>query len=354
MFKTKALILSCLLLGSAFVLSGCGPIQFQIGGGGGNDGGVFVSTNKGRNWKQMVEVPTIGEKSQSIGNTNATALVMDPSDHDAVYYGTSDNGLFYSYNVANGWMQVNDLPAGKVDAVAVDPNSKCLIYASIENKIYKTTDCNRTWNDIYYDNQLKTRINTLAVDHYDGTRIYAGTTRGEILTSRDRGESWKTLERFDSSVEEINIDPFDSRQLFLATEDDGLFRSSNKGESWVSLESNMEDFSDRSEYRDLLVSPAQEGLVLLATNYGLLRSTDHGDSWERLELITPEEDAKINSVAVNPQNQSEIYYVTNTTFYGSTDRGVNWSTRKLPSSRRGAKLLIDFENPNIIYLGVSK
>jgi photosystem II stability/assembly factor-like uncharacterized protein len=116
----------------------------------------------------------------------------------------------------------------------------------------------------------------------------------------------------------------------------------------------MEDFSDRSEYRDLLVSSAQEGLVLLATNYGLLRSTDHGESWERLELITPEEDAKINSVAVNPQNQSEIYYVTNTTFYGSTDRGVNWSTRKLPSSRRGAKLLIDFENPNIIYLGVSK
>lgn len=355
MFKTRSVILSLLLFSSLFVLTGCGPIQIQLGGGdSGKDGGVFVTTNNGRNWKQMVEVPTTGEQTRSISHVDTNVLVMDPSDHDTVYLGTRNNGLFYSYNVANGWNGVEDLPQGKVDAIAVNPNSKCIIYTAMENKIFKTTDCNRTWEDVYFDNEVDTRINTIAIDHYNDSQIYAGTTRGEILKSVDRGGSWKTLRRFDSAVMEIDISPFDSRRLFLATEDDGLYRTSNEGEDWVSLESNMEEFSDRREYQDLLVSLTGDGLVFLATNYGLLRSTDNGENWERIELITPEEETTINSIAVNPQDSQELHYVTDTTFYRSGDGGESWSTRKVPSSRNGFNLLLDFENPNIIYLGVSR
>lgn len=336
-----------------FTLTGCGFIKFKTGGGSEHDGGVFVSINKGDNWKQMVGVPTLGDKSKSIEYTNASVLVMDPSDHNAVYYGTQDNGLFYSYNVSDGWNSVDKLPQKKVDAIAVDPGAKCIIYASIENKIHKTTDCNRTWAGVYFDDQAKTRINTLAIDYYDNSRVYAGTSRGEILVSEDRGRSWRTLRRFDSSVEEVNINPFDSRELFLATENSGLFRSSDQGESWTSLKVNMEEFDDRVEYRDLLVSQAQKGLLFWASDYGLLKSVDNGDNWERIELITPEKETTINSIAVNPLNSDEIYYVTNTTFYGSVDGGDNWSVQELPSSRSGSALLIDFENPNIIYLGVN-
>lgn len=354
MSKFRILTWSILLFGISFLLAGCGPIQIQLGDGdSGNDGGVFVSTNEGRNWKQMVAVPTIKGSAKTIGYTDVTALVMDPNDHDAVYLGTQKNGLFYSYNVANGWNATEDLPKSKVNAVVVAPDSKCMIYASIENKIFKTSDCNRTWETVYYDNDIQTRINTIAIDHYDSSQVYAGTTRGEVIKSSDRGDSWKTLKRFDSGVEEINVSPFDSRRLFLATDKDGLYRTSDEGEEWVSLEKNMEEFNDRTEHRDLLASSAEEGSVFLATNYGLLRSTDNGDSWERIELITPEEETKINSLAVDPQDADKLYYVTDTTFYRSGDGGENWSTRKLPSSRNGSELLLDFENSNIIYLGVN-
>ncbi|GAF89261.1 unnamed protein product, partial [marine sediment metagenome] len=42
----------------------------------------------------------------------------------------------------------------------------------------------------------------------------------------------------------------------------------------------------------------------------------------------------------------------NTTFYRSLDSGENWTTKKLPTTRAGWKLLIDPDNPDIIYMGV--
>ncbi|PKM87849.1 hypothetical protein CVU83_02450, partial [Candidatus Falkowbacteria bacterium HGW-Falkowbacteria-2] len=76
--------------------------------------------------------------------------------------------------------------------------------------------------------------------------------------------------------------------------------------------------------------------------------------WENIKLITPEKDAIINAVAVNPKNSQELFYVTNTTFFRSLDGGVTWTSKKLPTTRAGSDLLVDFNNPNIMYMGTLK
>lgn len=333
-------------------LSGC---TLDLGFGSkpkGPDGGIFKTTNKGETWQQKALIPTTSGNPIVINNLDANILAIDPSDPKALYYGAIDNGLFYSYDAADSWLPASTLGKVTVSALAVDPENKCAIYAAVDNRVMKSVDCSRTWEQIYYDNDLAVSISNIAIDHYDSKIVYIATSRGEIIASSDSGKSWRTLNRFEDKVKKIVIAPNDSRIILLATEREGLFRSDNKGETWTSLAESLKDFPDSNRFRDLYVSKTQPGLIIFATNYGLIKSINYGDDWMAIKLITPEKEAVINSVLVSEQNTKEIFYVTNTTFYGSYDGGENWTTKKLPSTRSGWLLMADPDNANTMYLGV--
>ena len=48
------------------------------------------------------------------------------------------------------------------------------------------------------------------------------------------------------------------------------------------------------------------------------------------------------------------YYGTDKTFYRTNDSGKTWTTKSLPSTGAATSLLIDFDNPQTIYLGITK
>jgi len=345
--------ISFLIITSAVVmLSGC---SFNLGFGNkatGPDGGVFRTANKGETWQQKALIPTTSGNPIVINTLDASVLAPDPSDQRAIYYGTLENGLYYSYDGADSFLPATTLGKVTVNAIAVDPQNKCAIYAAVDNKVMKSVDCSRTWSQIYFDNDLTVTVTNIAIDHYDSKIVYIATSRGEIIASSDAGKSWRTLNRFDGRVKKIVIAPADSRVILVATEKVGLFRSNDKGVTWVSLGEALKDFPDSGRVRDLYISRVQPGLVVFATNYGLLKSINYGDDWTAIKLITPEKEAVINSVIIGEQDSKEIFYVTNTTFYGTSDGGQNWTTKKLPSTRAGWVLMADPKNTNIMFLGV--
>jgi len=351
MLKSKPFIFIVITVVATLIISGC-SISVKTKDASNNKGGVYKTGNKGNNWQQKVLIPTTSGKSKSIAGLNASSLAIDPSDNKAVYFGSQDNGLFYTYDGANSWQIAVNLGKINVRAVAVDPDAKCIIYIASANKVYKSTDCNRTWAQIYYDNDTKTTIDTIAIDHYNSSNIYIGTSRGEIIKSSNRGVSWQTLSRFNDKLKKIVISSHDSRIIFAATAKKGIHRSSDSGKTWVDLSEKLKKFKEGKNFRDLVIAEAEPKLVFLATYYGLLKSTNNGDTWSDIKLITPEKKATINAIAVSPKNAKEIYYVTNTTFYRSLDGGENWTTKKLPTARAGWKLLIDPENTDTIYMGV--
>lgn len=341
-----------LLVAVALIASGC-SISFKSNDTSAVDGGFWVSLDKGVSWRQVSSIPTV-KGVDSLAALNNSTLALDPSDSNAIYFGSTAKGLFYTYNVAQGWSQALSLNEAKINAIAVSKDNKCLIYATAGNKAYRSADCSRSWTQIYFDNDVNTQINSVAVDYYDATRVYLGNSRGEIIKSSDRGDHWAVVLRAGSNINKIILSPQDSRRIFVTTIGDGIFRTVDSGESWVSLKEKMTEFKNSINVVELVASPASEGLLFAATAYGLLRSPDNGDTWARIELITPEKDASINSLAVNPKDPKEIYYVTNTTFYSSADGGVSWRTKKLPSTRAGWRLLIKPDEVNVIFMGVRK
>lgn len=365
--KTLKLIMA--LAAVVLITSACSITTTSTTGTGGlSDASIFLSTDSGSSWKPMVSVPDVSGRPQSIADLNVNVLAMDPQDSRAIYLASFDRGLYYTYNITDGWNFVSGLPTATVNAVAVDPTSKCVIYAALANRVYRSADCARTWTQIYFDNNQTLSVNTIAIDHYNPRNLYLGTSRGEIIKSIDAGGAWRTIQRLDEGIERLVVSPTDSRQLLVATVKSRIFSFiSNTNtiaaasddlernflvENWTDLNQVLKDFGLGTSFKDLIMT--KNGMIFLATDKLFLRSPDNGITWENIKLIQPEKDVAINAVAVDPQNAANLYYVTNTAFFRSTDGGATWTTKNLPTKRAGRDLLVDFKEPNVIYLGTVK
>lgn len=342
------------LLAAGLALAGAGCISFGGGGGGtsGNDGGVFKSSDKAENWQQKVALAAV--KPGAIANVNVMTIVFDPGDPKTIYLGTADNGLFYSVDGAESWLQVGSLAIGRVNAVAVDTKDKCNVYVTTGNRIFKTSDCTRTWQNVYVDTRSDQTVNAVAVDSYNPTVVYAGLSGGDTLKSTDGGASWSVIKRFENDVKKILVNFYDTRIIYVATANRGIWKSTDGGSNWTDLSEKLNEFDGGRDYKDLIFDFSKHDTLIYAARYGLLRTTDGGASWQAIPLLTPPTSVDIYSLAANPQNGNEIYYGTTSTLYKTNDGGTKWVTRKLPTSRAATYLLVDPQNGNVVYLGTTK
>lgn len=373
--KKQNFKLALLLLSLALVSSACSISTTSLGTSSSSssanekDSSVFLSTDRGDNWRIMTNLISANGRNENINDINVNVMTMDPQDNLAIYLASYNSGLYYTYNIANGWNSVKTLTTGTINDVKVDPKNKCVLYASATNRLYRSNDCARTWKQVYFDNNTAINVSTIAIDQFNTNIVYIGTSRGEIIKSVDSGESWQTIQRLDEGVARLIISPLDSRLIFVATAKNRIFSfsplsstdsSTPIGENndvlvdkWTDLNSVLADYNLGSSFKDFIIC-LQDGTMFIATDKLILRSPDNGITWESIKLIQPEKDAVINAMAVNPRNSQELYYVTNTTFFRSIDGGLTWTTKKLPTKRAGRELLVDFSNPSIIYLGTVK
>ncbi len=364
MKNLKKISLISVLLIAVFFLSAC-SISTKSGGDLAN-GNIFVSTDKGSVWRQVSSIATIGD-TQSIASIEVQGFYPDPSDNLAIYLASKENGLYYTYNIANGWNRAN-LNEKYIQSVAVDNGNKCRIYVASVNKLYRSDDCSRSFTQMYYDNSSDVLINSVVVDFYNPQNIYIATSRGEVIKSIDYGKSWRTIWRFDESVAKILLSPLDSRRLFVVTNTNKLYsffsNTNTSVENPSTLSSNFEatQFKDlNAVLADLKVSKkftnlvaTKDGDIFLATSNMILRSPDDGVTWEKLSLINPDKDSNILAMDVNFNNKNEIYYASATTFFKSSDGGVTWNSKKLPTSWQASSIMVDLKDSNNVYLGAEK
>ena len=359
MRKVEIIISILFLVSLPLLLSGC--ITVKTGGGGSANtsninGGIFKTTDKGTTWRQKVLIPTTSGKPGNIAGLDAASLVIDPSDEKTIYFGSVSSGLFYTNDGGDNWLAVKSLSKGTVRAIAIDFNAKCSIYCSIGNKVYKTSDCTRTWSPIYTDNQGTVTVDAIAIDPYNSSIAYIGVSRGDIIKSSNAGDNipaWQTIFRAKDKIMMIVIDPNDTKVIFAATGNKGILKSTDSGNTWQNtINANLKKLNIGSLINDIVISKGETAGMYVATENGLAYSADRGETWQSINIIPPQNKAMINDLAVNPQNAKEIYYLADTIFYRSSDGGANWSTIKVPTTRAGWILVLDPKQTNVIYMGV--
>lgn len=328
-------------------------------GGGGSVGagpaGIFVSTDKGENWQQLSMLPT-NQGVRNLTDVSVYRLVDDPQDAGALYWLSRTKGMFMSYDEGKTWLRpASPLTNGFIYGAAVHPENKCTVYATNGFLLFKTTDCSRSWQEVYRESRGDERINSVTIDPFFPDTVLVATTGGDIVRSTDRGQNWNTTHRTGLQLVDIHVDPNQDGVMYSVTRKNGLFRSKDGGANWESLEESMKDYSGALEYRRFYVHPRKPGTLYWISTYGILMSTNSGDTWEAMDLITPPGSAQIFGFAVNPQNSDEVYYTATinnrSTFYKSEDSGKTWKTKRLPSSQLPTVLRVHPEKESVLYLG---
>ncbi|MBN1448253.1 MAG: hypothetical protein JXA28_10015 [Bacteroidetes bacterium] len=283
-----------------------------------------------------------------------------------------------------GWRWLNLGPvniAGRIRAMAVDPQDAAIIYAgSAGGGVWKTTSSGRSWRQL--DDLLPNlRIGAIDVDPFDRNHILAGCGEGYvawqgyaafghgIYRSTDAGESWELLPSTDRQefwyVYDVDFDPY-AEGVILASTQQGVFRSSDGGMNWLRVLSDTQPpFSAMVDH-----SATQAGVVYAAREgSGILRSTDHGTTWRNLGHVAPPPYTRI-FIATAPSN-GDILYAAFTDrdarqcagLYRSDDGGENWRALEIPRSmvsgetymggqgRFNSVLAVHPANPDIVWAG---
>lgn len=343
----KLIFLSLILI----LITGC-SISFKGLGENENHLGVYKTVNQGAEWTQSVALKNTKGLKLDFGTANITALEIDPSDYRTIYAGTKNNGLFYSYDQGASWQRVS--LTGWINSIQVDPSATCTIYVAMDNKIYKTDNCSRSWEKIYVENKPNEYIKSLAVDHQNNKNVYAGTTTGTLLKSVDFGNSWTAIYRFPDNLKKIALNKKNPQIIYTGIKGNGLYKSNDGGVSWRNFSDQIKDYKSSQNYYDFILDDDKDDSLIYASKFGLLKSDDGGENWSQIKLLTKEGSTRIYRVVINPKNSQNIYYSTNKNFYRSDDGGMNWQSQNLPFSRLPYELIIDFENPEQLYLGAFK
>lgn len=333
-----------ILLFILIMVSGCVEVKR-----GSLDGGVYKSVDGAEHWWQKIVFLSLPQETNVLDNVEITELVFDPQDTGTIYLGTKKNGLFVSFDAAESWERVRRLPLGKINAVAVDPQAKHIVYVAVNNRIFKTRDANRTWEDVYLEAMPEVEIASLAANHLFSHFIYAGLSDGRFIKSEDGGGSWTNLHNFEGKIEQILINPHNVQMMYLMVKDKGVYRSENQGASWVSLEENYQSGNPEQ----IILNQNFSDALLMVKDNGLFHSENGGRNWNEYKLVSSGRGLKIYSLVVNPHNPDVIYYTVQKAIYKSVDGGKNWIIKSLPSKRIPVKMLIDLVNPNVLYLGLN-
>ncbi len=313
------------------------------------DGGLYVTSNQGDSWDTLNDVLSVAG-GVNLNTADIEDIIFDPNDVDTMYVLTSAQGAFLSLNKGKSWMLIESL-GSKVTNLVVHPTDPCTVYASSGNRLLKSTDCLRNFDEVFHTELAARPIGAIAIDPKNHNKIYASTF-SQLFQSNDAGNSWNSNGFFGSQITEIlTRTVFGTGLVYLVTTEDSIWKSENSGGDWENMEENLTKFKApvKEEIQFFSFDESGENALIVQGGHRFFRSFNGGADWSRVALISSP--STIHSIAVDPRDAKKIFYTTSNTFYQSLDGGVNWTTKDIPIGPRIAKKLIfDTINPTILYL----
>lgn len=324
-------------------------------------GGVFISDNSGDNWRQSVAVLSSVNPPPSIAGVGVTSFTQDPQDSRALYITTQTGGVYFSYDSGTSWSRARfelatstGSPPKALD-VAVDPRNSCVVYVAAGRFVYRSDNCNRSYNEIYRDGNALGQVVRILIDPRNSDVVTVALRDGRIVQSVDGGNAWARIGSIGKvEVNELLMSPHNSDTLYAATDVRGVWRSIDGGQNWELISQGFKQIRGSGILYGLAVDPLNDGTLYAVTKGGIIRTTDDGASWESLPLVTGNTTPRIFSFAIDPNNNDRLFYATATTFYRSENGGKDWATKGLPTRWAGYALMVDFSRAGRVYLGAAE
>jgi len=350
---------------------------------------IQVSDDGGRTFRRL------NERNKHSDNHE---IVFREDDPDYLLIG-SDGGIYESFDNAQRWRFIDNLPITQYYKVAVSDHEPFyhIFGGTQDNGSHGGPSRTDKQGGIRNQEWYK----TLGADgHQSATEpgnpniIYAETQQGGLhrvdLKTGDQvyiqpqPREGEPFERYNWDAP-ILVSPHDPARIYFASQ--RVWRSENRGDSWTpvsgDLTRNQEriempimgrqqswnaawDFNAMSVYNtitSLAESPVEEGLIYAGTDDGIVQVSENGgERWRKIEAADIPgipKTAFVNDIKADLHDANTVYVAFDNHKYGdfepylvkSTDRGKTWKniTNGIPERTLVWRTVQDHEDPNLLF-----
>lgn len=306
----------------------------------GNDGGFYVSYDKGQTWIHYNNIPT-GEFYD---------ITLDDGNPYTIYGGTQDDATVYGK--AKEWIPkfydewkylwIDPWSGGDGCITVLDPkDSNTLYYSSQEGGIRRmdrTQGNSKSVRPKIEGLNDKLRYNFISpyfLSTHNNSNLYlAGNF---VMKSADRGDHWKAISpdltigkvksKTSLAAGALSESPLKKGLLYMGT-DKGLFWvTQDDGANWTERSQGLPDMYIRtivpSRFKESRIYIAMSGMNYDDFGTYFFKSEDYGKSWESIKGNLPTDVSYV--LKEDPVYENILYAGMYRAVYISTDRGKSWS-----------------------------
>jgi len=307
---------------------------------------LYESMDEGGSWHRLAK---LGSDDGFV----LDSVVVDSADPATIYVGawnnSVDGGLWISHDRGKSWTEPVRLKGQPVHALAQAPSDSHILYAGTLEGVFRSSDGGATWTQISPpDSHEIHEIESLAVDPGNADTVYAGTWHLPWKTS-DGGKTWRNIKQgliVDSDVFSIIVDPEHSHTVYLSA-CSGIYKSENAGTLFRKIQGIP---TEARRTRSLMQDPEKREVVYAGTTEGLYKTVNAGKTFERMT----DADVVVNAVYVDPGDSNRVLLATDRSgVLTSQDGGAAFTpSNQGISERKVAAVLVDRDNPELLYAGV--
>jgi photosystem II stability/assembly factor-like uncharacterized protein len=307
---------------------------------------LYESVDEGASWHRLAK---LGSDDGFV----LDSIVVNSADPATIYVGawnnSTDGGLWISHDGGHNWSEPAQLKGQPVHALAQAPSDPQILYAGTLEGVFRSSDGGATWAEISPPGSHEIHeIESLAVDPGDPDTVYAGTWHLPWKTA-DGGKTWHNIKQgliVDSDVFSIIVDPEHPRTVYLSA-CSGIYKSENAGILFHKIQGIP---SEARRTRSLMQDPEKREVVYAGTTEGLYKTVNAGKTFKRMT----DSDVVVNAVYIDPSDSNRVLLATDRGgVLESDDGGATFApSNRGISERKVAAVLVDRDNPEVLYAGV--
>lgn len=309
----------------------------------GNDGGLFVSKDRGDTWLHLNNLP-IAEFYR---------VHLDSNKPFRIWAGTQDNASFVGPSTArfqpgeeDKWKHIFLDPWSGGDGFATfpDPNDAQTVYFTQQNGDLKRAklgklDSGRSIRPRTKRGEPGFRFSWdtpfFASKHSEMTLLFCAAQR--VMKSSDRGTSWESIspDFGQRSILALAESPITPKRMVVGDGRNRIQLTQDGGKSWTESQ-GLPDITIRnvvaSHHSPDRVFVVMSGRVKNDFSTYLYVTDDYGASWESIASNLPEE--SINAITEDPKHDGVLFIGTDLGCYVSVNGGKHWESlcKTLPTA----------------------
>lgn len=305
------------------------------------DGGAFLSTDKGRTFRQFY-------RGRGPGVGDVRCIAISPTNSKRIWIGTR-GGLWQTKDGGGTWRRDGGmLRATAISEIKLDPHNPKIMYVAAPRSLFVSKNGGKSFLRIWTLVSGPDRIVTMTVLATKPTTVVIGTGSGLYYTTANKLRRFKRMRASGLTsrrIVYITSSPKAPKHLYVAN-DQGVFLSKNLGRRFKQLRAGMLT----TTIRFLDVSPFNPEIIWAATDYGFLR-------WSKLigRRVTKAQWARfmrkmrLEPTAWHLARESLKFFSMDAKLGALQDR--YGARRWLPQLRVSAKLYFDRDQDGILLRG---